>query len=136
MTTPVGAFVYRNHSIEVDTEEFSNQIRKSILMPTTNKQTYKVAVPGGVIADVDDPTWVWQITGLQINVTDGFAKYLRDNAGTLIDVVFLPQSGVGKPQATFTCMAEHVPFGGEEGQFATIDIELGIQGTPVFGTSV
>lgn len=131
-----GAHAYKDHVITVDGVTYSDQVRKSRIVPTTNTQTWKAAVPGGVVVDTDDPTWVWEVESLQINKAGGLAKAFRDAAGTEVDVVIQEKSGSGEPMASFTISCHHVPFGGEEGQFMVLDgEEFGIVGQPVFGTS-
>jgi hypothetical protein len=130
-----GAHVYKDHVIEFDGVEYSDQVRKSRIVPTTNTQTWKAAVPGGVVVDTDDPTWVWEVEGLQINKAGGLAKAIRDAAGTEVDVVIQEKSGSGEPTASFSIAVQHVPFGGEEGAFMVTEVEFGVVGQPVFGTS-
>ena len=130
-----GARVYRNHVITFDGVEYSDQVRKSRIVPTTNSQVYKTAVPAGVIVDTDNPTWVWEVEGLQINSASGLAKAFRDAAGTTVEVVIQPHAGSGEALATFDIAVKHVPFGGEEGAFMVLEEEFAVSGQPVFGTA-
>lgn len=133
--TTAGAHVYKDHVVTFDGDTYSDQIRKSRLVPTTNSQTWKAAVPGGVVVDTDDPTWVWEMESLQINKAGGLAKAIRDAAGTTVTVVIQEKSGSGEPTATFDIAVQHVPFGGEEGAFMVTEVEFAVDGQPVFGTS-
>ena len=135
MPAPVGAHVYRHALVTVDTVEYANQVTKARLVPDTPIQTVRTLVPDGVVQDVDSTVWVLELSGLQINITGGLAKALRDAAGTEIDVILQPKVGFSLPTATFTALALHVEFGGEQGAFLPIELELPVVGSPVFGTS-
>jgi hypothetical protein len=135
MTTTAGATVYKNTVLTVDDTDYANQHTKGRLVPNQSVQTVRTAVPGGVYQDWDEPTWVFELTGLQINTVDGLAQYLRENAGSTVTVVLQPKAGSGQAKATFDCIAPAVEFGGESGAYMTIDISLPVLGAPVFGTS-
>jgi hypothetical protein len=135
MTTTAGAIVYKNTVLTVDDTDYADQHTKGRLVPSYSIQTVKTAVPGGVYQDIDEPTWMFEISGLQINTVDGLAEYLRENAGSTITVVLQPKDGTGQKKATFDCIALATEFGGESGTFMTIDISLPVLGAPVFGTS-
>lgn len=130
-----GAHVYRNHVITFDGDLYSDQVRKSRIVPTTNSQVYKTAVPAGVLVDTDNPTWVWEVEGLQINKNGGLAKALRDAAGTTVEVTIQPNAGSGEALATFDIAVKHIPFGGEEGEWMVLEDEFAVSGQPAFGTA-
>jgi hypothetical protein len=88
-------------------------------------------VPDGIVQDVDTPTWVCSINGIQdYVVAQGLARYLTQNSGSQLDIVFEPKKG--GVSATVVVVAKAVPFGGEQGAFTTFDIELPAIGAPVF----
>jgi hypothetical protein len=135
MTVATGAFVYRNAFLSVEGTEYENQVYKARLVPDTPIQAQRTLVPDGEVVDVDSTSWELELTGLQINVAGGLAKYLRESTpGTELDIVLAPQNEVGKPSATFVVLSMPTEFGGEQGNFAPIDITLKVKGAPVFGT--
>lgn len=135
MPAPTGAYVYKNALVTIETVEYANQVNKARLVPDTPIQTVRTLVPDGIVQDVDSTVWTFELSGLQINTTGGLAKALRDAAGTEIDVILQPKVGFSQPTATFTVLALMTEFGGEQGSFLPIELELPVIGAPVFGTS-
>lgn len=135
MPAPTGAHVYKNALVTVDDVQYANQVTRARLVPDTPIQTVRTLVPDGVVQDVDSTVWVFELSGLQINIASGLAKALRDAAGTEIEVVLQPKVGLSQPTATFTILALPGEFGGEQGSFLTTEMELPVVGAPVFGTS-
>ncbi len=134
MAAPANAFVMKNAIVTIDSVEYANQVRVARLVPAAEIQTYRTLVPDGVVQDVDSATWTFELTGLQINATGGLAKALRAMAtGDTFTVILEPRAGiVGDDRATFTAMAVPVPFGGEQGSFATMELVLPVVGEPTF----
>lgn len=136
MPVVTGAMVFKDAVITIDAVAYTNQLRKARLVPAQNIQSYPTLVPDGVVQDVDAPIWTWEIEGLQINIANGLAYYLRNLAvGANISVIQQLKSGVGQPKATFTAIAMAVEFGGEQGAFLTKTLTLPVLGVPVFGVS-
>lgn len=135
MAAPAGAYVIRNATVSVAGTEYANQCTKARLVPDTPTQTLRTLVPDGIVQDVDSAVWTFELAGIQDWVnSQGLADALNDNAGTQIEVILTPNAGSGLPQATFDIIAAAVPFGGEQGQFATFDVTLPVVGQPTFGT--
>lgn len=133
MSVPTDVIVMKNSSIEVDGVQYENQCSRSRLVPDTPIQTKRTLVPDGIVQDVDSPAWVWQVAALQKNTAGGLAKALRDaSPGDELDVVFLPEDGVSKPQATFTVLALPVDFGGDQGAWMDFEAVFPVVGQPVF----
>lgn len=135
MAAPSNAIVMRNALVTVETVEYANQVRVARLEPDTPTQTYRTLVPDGAVQDTDSTVWTLVIEGLQINHAGGLAKALRDADGTEIDVILQPKVGTGQPKATFVAIAKAPPFGGEQGQFLTMALELPVVGAVTFGTA-
>jgi hypothetical protein len=135
MAPPTGAIVMRDSLVTVDGDEFANQVRKARLVPDVNIQTYKTLVPDGTVQDKDNATWNLELEGLQINETGGLAKALRDAVGTVLAVTIQPKTGTGKAKATIDVLIIEIPFGGEQGEYLTIDVTLPCQGAPVYAVS-
>jgi len=87
----------------------------------------KTLVPDGTLQDVDTPTWTFEVTGVQ---GDTLALYLNAHAGEEVSVVFVP-----KPDGTsaaFSMIATAIPFGGDQGAYATFDASFPVSVVPVF----
>lgn len=133
MAVPTGGFVMRNSLFTVEGTDYANQCKKIRLVPEGETQTYRTLVPDGVIVDEDSSVWTLEVTGLQINITGGLAKLLRDSTeGDELDCVFAPKNVSGEQKATFTALAKKVPLGEEQGKFAEFDFALAVKGAPVF----
>jgi hypothetical protein len=135
MAAPTGAYVLRDATVTIDSDEYANQCTKARLVPDTPVQTLRTLVPDGIVVDVDSTAWTFELSGVQdwTNST-GLADALNDAKGTQVVVVLVPRAGVGKPQATFTIVAMPVDFGGEQGNFNTFEGSFPVVGQPVFGT--
>lgn len=135
MAAPVGAYVLRDCVVTIDGTDYANQATKARLVPDTPIQTLRTLVPDGIVQDVDSSVWTFELAGIQDWVNaQGLADALNDAAGTTVTVVLVPRTGSGQPQATFDVVATPVPFGGEQGQFATFDVTIPVIGQPVFDT--
>ncbi len=131
MAAPTGAFVAKNATLTVAAVAYANQMRIARLVPDAPIQTYRTLVPDGIVQDVDTPSWRLELTGLQINKDGGLAKALRAlTPGDNIACVLAPEAGEGQ-SAAFSAMVVPVPFGGEQGAYATMELVLPVIGTPV-----
>ena len=132
MAAPAGAFVVRNSLVTIDTVEYANQTSTARLTPEVETQTWKGLVPDAIVQDVDSPVWTFNLNAIQDYVTaQGLARYLTDNHGEQIAVTLEPRAPSGV-SASFTAVAVACEFGGEQGSFATIEVELPVIGQPVF----
>lgn len=131
MSAPAGAYVLRDATFTVEGTDYANQCTSVVLTPEQETQTLKTMVPDGIVQDVDTAVWSLSINGIQDYVAaQGLAALLTSLAGTQVDIVFAPKAG-GRT-ATVTAVAKYVPFGGEQGAFTTMDVELPVIGQPVF----
>ncbi|MEU5965952.1 hypothetical protein ABZ777_32505 [Micromonospora parva] len=135
MTAAPGAHIYRNASVLIDEEEYTNQLTTARLVPDQPVQTMRTLDPTGTQQDVDTPVWTFEISGLQINIPSGLAAVLRAANGEPVEIVLQPKVGTGLPTATFTAIALMPPFGGEQGNWLTQELSLPVVGQPVFGVS-
>lgn len=132
----VGAHVLRDAVVTIDGQEYAGQLSKARLVPDQPVQTKRTLVPDGAVVDVDSAVWSFEIDGLQINRPNGLAAALRAAAGEEVDVVLQPRRGAAQDVATFTALALHVPFGGEQGNWMELgDVTLPVVGQPVFSES-
>lgn len=131
------AFVMRNSSAKFETVEYKQQLTKARLVPEAETQTLKTLDPATVYQDVDNNSWTFEIGGIQgWDSTTGLCEFLHDNHGLEVEVVLQPKVGTGERTATFTVIAKSQEFGGEQGNWAEFETELGVVGQPVFGAAV
>lgn len=131
MTLPIpGAKVFKNWSIVINGVDVSTQCTKAELNPSQSVQTLKAAVPGAVVQDVGEPTWTFDLTGVQNNDDAfGLAAVLRSAAvaGVSIECVFTPNVNDGTT-ATFDVMGVYMKLGGETDGWNTADASLPVVG--------
>jgi hypothetical protein len=136
MAVPTGAYVFRDFALTIDDVVVANQSTEAQLVPETAVETLKTLVPDGVVQDVGSTVWKFKLGGIQDNTAStGIAGVLRAAAGTGVVVVLTPKAGTGNPQATFTVICLQTEFGGKQGDWNTFEIELPVNGQPVFGTA-
>jgi hypothetical protein len=135
MAPAPGAHVIRNALITLEGTEYANQVTKARFVPDTPIQVQRTMVPDGAVTDIDSTVWTLELSGLQIHGTGGLAKALTDAAGTEVEIVVQPKAGVGQEVATATVVALPVEFGGEQGSFRLMELELPVVGVPEFSTS-
>lgn len=129
MAAPVGGYVLRDAECTFDGTDYANQLTKIRFVPETPMQQMRTLVPDGVVSDVDSSVWSLELSGIQDMVSaQGFARYLNDNAGDTVTVVYTPKPGGPAMTADVILMA--VPFGGEQGAFTNFDVTLPVVGTP------
>lgn len=134
MTAPAGAYVLRDALFTVVGTDYANQCTSVVMTPEQETQTLKTMVPDGIVQDVDTATWTLSINGIQDYVAaQGLARFLTDNSGVQLAIVFEPKKG--GVTATATVVGKAVPFGGEQGAFTTFDVQLPMIGAPVFDPS-
>lgn len=129
-----GAFVNRNALFTLGGTSFANQVWKVRIVPDTPNQQQRTLVPDGTISDVDSATYVMELEGLQDYESGGLAAYLLTNAGVQVTFVYAPVNTVGKKKFTGTLVAIAPPVGGDQGEFAQMELELPIIGAPTTGT--
>lgn len=133
MTAPTGAYVIKDALVKFASTDYANQVQKARLVPTVTRETMKTLVPDGVVNDIS-VVWELELTGIQDWETGGLALYFNANAGTVVTAEIAPRVGTGKKKATVSVMLQPVEFGGEQGQWATFDVTLGVNGVPTFAS--
>lgn len=129
MAAPVGGYVLKDTVCTFDGTDYANQLSKIRFVPDTPMQQMRTLVPDGVVSDVDSAVWTLELSGQQDMVSaQGFARYLNDNAGSTVTVVYTPKPG--GPSMTAEVLLMAVPFGGEQGAWVTFDVTLPVTGQP------
>lgn len=107
------------------------------LMPTaeTNTEVYSTLAPSGQVVDQGTPQYTFQLVGLQ---GTPLWTALVAAEGTVVDVVFQSEFGVGKTQRTFSMFVPRgsMPLGGEEGEWREWDVTFQVQGDVTHALSV
>jgi hypothetical protein len=134
MAAYTGAIVLRDCLLTLDDVEFSNQVNRARLVPDTPIQTMRTLVPDGVIQDVDSTVWTLELQGVQDWETGGLAAFLHTNAGQTVEATLAPKNATGKKLFTFNVVCIDPPVGGDQGTFATFEIELPVTGGLTIGT--
>lgn len=135
MPAAPGAVFGKNAVFTFDDTEYQGELSKARFVPAQETQSYKVLVPDGTQSDSDNPTWVLEVTGLQIHAPGGLAAAMRAAAGTTVEVVVQPVAGFSKPTGTADIIVPAVPFGVEQGAWETMDLVCPVVGEPTWGTS-
>jgi hypothetical protein len=131
LPAPLGAYVLKDVSITFAASDYANQCTKARLVPETPTQTLRTLVPDGVVQDTDTPVWTLELSGIQDYVqAQGLARYLTDNAGDQVEIILTPRSG--GVAATCDVILKAVAFGGDQGAFTMMEVELPVVGVPVF----
>ncbi len=127
--------VLRDMTVEIEAVDYANQLTRARLVPDTPEQVLRTLVPDGAISDTDSSVWTFELAGVQKTAAGGLLKLLNESApGALLDVEFIPKNGTGNATYTFTVSAKPVPIGGDQGNQATFEVVLAVQGSPVPGT--
>jgi hypothetical protein len=131
MTAYAGAFVLKNALFTLGATDYANQCTSLSLTPDEPTQSLRTLVPDGQINDIDSAEWTFSIKAVQDHETAGLAAYLNANAGSIVTAVYAPHKGTGKQEWTFSVLIKSVPVGGDQGNYATFEIDLPVQGQPV-----
>ena len=130
------AFIMRSSIAEFDTKDYAEELSRAELVPDTQVEQLKL-LKGNTVSDVDNPSWTFAISGIQDwTVTQGLCDFLNANHGEKVEVTFQPRMGSGQRTATFNVIAMSPNFGGEQGSWATFELELPVDGEIVWGESV
>lgn len=134
MPNLTGRIYMKNVSVTFDGTPYLGNTTKTTLTPSQDVQQLRTLDPGYTLSDVNDATWVFDVSGPVIE--DGLWDYIMEHVGEEIEVVLQPMPGSGRKTATFTVIALALPFGGEQGAYSTFDASFPVVGDIEWGTSV
>src|SRR5690606_23803825 len=127
------AFIMRSSIAEFDTTDYAEELSRAELVPDTQVEQLKL-LKGNTVSDVDNPSWTFAISGIQDwTVTQGLCDFLNANHGEKVEVTFQPRLGTGERTANFGVVATSPNFGGEQGSWATFELELPVDGEIIWG---
>jgi hypothetical protein len=134
MPNVAGRIFMKDTEVTWDGTQFLGNTTRALLTPDTPEQQLRTLDPGYVLADVDSTTWVFGVSGPQVE--EGLSEFLFDNAGEEVEIVLTPKRGTGNNTWTFTIIAKPVPIGGDQGAYATFEATFPVVGEPVRGIAV
>lgn len=122
--------------VSIDDVDYAGDVHTAVMPPAeSNVETYTTLAPSGNVVDEGTPSYTFQLVGLQ-----GSALWaaLLAAEGTVVDVEFQAEAGVGKAVRTFSMLVPTgaMPLGGEEGTWREFDVTFQVQGDVTNGTSI
>lgn len=126
--------VMRNATVKLGTTDYALECTTAKLVPDQEVSTITTLVPGGQVVDAPEPTWTLELEGLQEWAATRLARYLWENAGTIVAFEFAPKAGAVGTVPTWAgeVFLKHTQVGGEQGEWLTTDkISLAVSGQPV-----
>lgn len=127
----MAAFIMRNATVTIDTTAYQGQLKTVELSPDADTQTYKTLDPAVTYQDVDSASWTVKLTGPQDwTAATGLARYLTEHHGQIVHISSTPN--VGGVTAEFDAIAMACSFGGEQGDYPELDVELPVLNQPAF----
>lgn len=129
------AMVFRNPTVTVDDDLFTDQVWKARLVPDTPVETRRTF--GGVDKDRDSTSWTLELSGHQDRGSGGLVSLLDEasDAGLPIEIVIQAKPGAGQDVATCTFVPVPVEFGGESGDWKQFDATFEVVDQPIFTQS-
>ncbi|KLN34572.1 hypothetical protein FB00_11230 [Cellulosimicrobium funkei] len=110
--------------------DFKKHIDAVTFTPTTSSVTW-TGLGSNTHTDVSTATWTCVINYVQDwETTDSLSKYLFNNEGAELSVVFKPRSA-GTTTVTAKLVAAPGAIGGTVNAYATTSVTLGVNGKPV-----
>lgn len=130
MAAPLGAFVLRDCLVSIAATDYANQCTTARLTPEQETQTLRTLVPDGIVQDVDTAAWTLELAGIQdFTAAQGMARYLFDNDGQQVDLILEPRKSLVSWAVSIKVKMPEI--GGEQGNWATVELELPCIGAPV-----
>lgn len=125
--------VFKYAVLEMDEVDYAAYATTALLSGDAPTQVLRTLVPDGQIVDTDSAAYTFQLAGPQSSAL--YAALLAAE-GASVDIVFQAEHGTGKAVRTFTAQVpEGLPFGGQQGQFRTFDIQMPVVGAVVRSVS-
>lgn len=125
--------VLRHSLLDLDGTEFQDECTKIELVADQPSQTVRTLVPTGIITDVDSVSWQLNIEALSDVESGGLAAYLNANAGTEVAFEYAPRNTTGAVKYSGNVFVKAAGAGGSQGEFATLSVELMVNGAVTTG---
>lgn len=127
LTTP---YSLKNSTLAVAADDFTEAISQVRFNPSTSASTWR-GIGGNVLKDQTIADWSAVIGFAQDLAPTGFLRYLMEHEGEEKEVVFTPVAE--GPAITATLILSPGGIGGAaDGNFATTEVTLAVQGKPAF----
>lgn len=123
-------FVMKDAVVAIGSDTYEKAVTSVAFTPSSSVITVKAVSPGATYTDNDAATWTLDLTILQDWADpDSFSRYLFDNEGSTVSMVFTPKAG--GPTVTADVSITPGAIGGASGAFAEATVSLGVSGKPV-----
>lgn len=130
--TPI-PLLMRDATFTVESDDYIAAISSAEFTPNGGIATFKGLTPSAVFSAAQSSTWTCALTFVQDwESVDSLSRYLFENEGSEIDVVFAPNAG-GTPISA-TLIVTPGSIGGAVDGYATSTVQLGVVGRPTLGT--
>lgn len=127
----VKPFVLKDVLLTIAADNYEAHVSQVQFDPSSSIQTWQGLTPESSHTDATVATWVAQLTYAQDwETTNSLSRYLYENEGDEIAVVFRPRNGVG-PSFAATLIVTPGAIGGTVNQFATASVTLACKAKPV-----
>lgn len=122
-------FSMKNCLLTVESDSYEKQVSAVEFVPSSSIINWKGLTPGAVFSDTTAATWVCNLSYAQDWATTGsLSRYLHDNEGEEIDVVFEPiKDG---PSISATLFVTPGSIGGQVDSVAVATVSLGCKAKP------
>lgn len=126
----VQPFMMGNASLTFGTDGYEAHVSSATFTPSSSIVTWKGLTPSAVFSFGANATWTLDLELAQdFETADALARYLFENEGTTVTVVFEPVDGGASVTAEVIITPGAV--GGAVDAVATSTVSLGVQGKPV-----
>jgi len=130
MNIAVKPFVLKDVLLTIEEDNYEAHVSQVQFDPSSSIQVWQGLTPTSTHTDATTATWQAILAYAQDwETADSLARYLYENEGKEIPVIFKPRSGVG-PSFSVTIIITPGSIGGTVNSFATASVTLGCKGRP------
>lgn len=121
--------VMKDVVLEIGTDDFRAYADSVTFTPSASSVTWS-GLGGNTHTDASTATWTLDLNYVQDwDSANSLSRFLYENEGDSVDVVFAPKSGSG-PSFTAEVVITPGAIGGAVSAFATTSVTLGVNGRP------
>lgn len=129
---PVNPFMMGDATFTVEADNYEASVSSATFTPSSSVTTWKGLTPTAVFSFGANATWTLDLEFAQDWATENsLSRYLYENEGEELDVVFAPKAG--GPTISATIIATPGAIGGAVDAVAASTVSLGVKGKPVLG---
>lgn len=110
--------------------DFAVELTQVEFTPSASQQTLRTLSPDGVYTETSQATWTCTLGYVQDwDATTSLSRFLFDNEGKEVPVIFEPRSGTGTRWSA-TLVITPGAIGGQVDAWAQTSVTLGVKGRP------